>query len=184
MKNKVVLIGMPGCGKSTIGKIVSKELNLKFFDMDKYIENMTHKTIPQLFEVGEDYFRDFETIACKELSKMSNTLISSGGGVVKRKGNIEILKKESYIIFIDRPLEHLLNDVDISQRPLLKDGRKKIINLYEERYELYKSSADEIIKNASDLRDIIDSIKKIVESNLKIKQGFVGKDDNNEDYGY
>ena len=59
MKNKVVLIGMPGCGKSTIGKLVSKELNLNFLDMDNYIEDMTSKTIPQLFEQGEDYFRDF-----------------------------------------------------------------------------------------------------------------------------
>jgi shikimate kinase len=160
MKSKVVLIGMPGCGKSTIGKLVSKELNLNFFDMDKYIETMTSKTIPQLFEQGEDYFRDFETLACKKLSEKNNILISSGGGVVKRKENIEILKKESYIIFIDRPLEDLINDVDISKRPLLKEGREKIINLYEERYELYKSSADEIIKNDKDIRDTVNEVKK------------------------
>ena len=168
MKNKVVLIGMPGCGKSTIGKLVSKELNLNFFDMDKYIEDMTCKTIPELFEKGEDYFREFETLACKELSEKSSILISSGGGVIKRKENIEILKKESYIIFIDRPLEELLNDIDISKRPLLKEGREKLINLYEERYELYKSSAHEIVENDKGLRDTIDTIKEIVKLNLKI----------------
>jgi shikimate kinase len=162
MKNKVVLIGMPGCGKSTIGKLVSKEVNLNFFDMDKYIEEMTSKTIPELFEKGEDYFREFETLACKELSKKSNILISSGGGVVKRKENIEILKKESYIIFIDRPLEELLNDIDISNRPLLKDGREKLIKLYEERYELYKSSTDEIVKNDKGIIDIVNQIKKLL----------------------
>jgi len=168
MKNKVVLIGMPGCGKSTIGKVVSKELNLNFFDMDKYIENMTSKTIPQLFEKGEDYFRDFETLACKELSEKNNILISSGGGVVKRKENIEILKKESYIIFIDRPLEDLLNDVDISKRPLLKDGSEKIIKLYEERYELYMLYANQIVKNDKNIRDTIDVIKKVIKLNIKI----------------
>ena len=162
MKNKVVLVGMPGCGKSTIGKLVSKELNLNFFDMDDYIENMTAKTIPQLFEQGEDYFRDFETLACKELSEKSNILISSGGGVVKRKENIKILKKESYIIFIDRPLEDLLTDVDISKRPLLKEGKEKIIKLYEERYELYKSCADEIVKNDKSVRDTVNAVKKII----------------------
>ena len=167
MKNKVVLIGMPGCGKSTIGKLVSKELNLEFFDMDKYIEDMTSKTIPQLFEQGEDYFRDFETLACTELSENSNTLISSGGGVVKRKENIEVLKKESYIIFIDRPLEELLNDIDISKRPLLKEGREKLIKLYEERYELYKLSADEIIQNDKGLRDTINIMKEVIRFNLK-----------------
>jgi shikimate kinase len=162
MKNKVILIGMPGCGKSTVGKLVSKELNLNFFDMDKYIESMTSKTIPQLFEQGEDYFRDFETLACTELSEKSNILISSGGGVIKRKENIEILKKEGYIIFIDRPLEELLNDVDISTRPLLKDGREKLIKLYEERYELYKSSADKIVKNDKDIREIVEKVKEII----------------------
>jgi len=162
MKNKVILIGMPGCGKSTVGKLVSKELNLNFFDMDKYIENMTSRTIPQLFEQGEDYFRDFETLACKELSENSDILISSGGGVIKRKENIEILKKEGYIIFIDRPLEELLNDVDISTRPLLKDGREKLIKLYEERYELYKSSADKIVKNDKDIREIVEKVKEII----------------------
>ena len=168
MKNKVVLIGMPGCGKSTIGKLISKELNLKFFDMDNYIEKMTDKTIPQLFEQGEDYFRDFETLACKELAEKSNVLISSGGGVIKRKENIQILQKESYIIFIDRPLEELLNDVDISKRPLLKDGREKLIKLYEERYELYKSSADDIVKNDKGLRNTIDIIEKLIKLNLTI----------------
>lgn len=168
MKNKVVLIGMPGCGKSTIGKLVSKDLNLKFIDMDNYIEKMTDKTIPQLFEQGEDYFRDFETLACKELAEKSNVLISSGGGVIKRKENIQILQKESYIIFIDRPLEELLNDVDISKRPLLKDGREKLIKLYEERYELYKSSADDIVKNDKGLRNTIDIIEKLIKLNLTI----------------
>ena len=162
MKNKIVLIGMPGCGKSTIGKLVSKELNIKFFDMDKYIENMTSRTIPQLFEQGEDYFRDFETLACRELSEKSNILISSGGGVVKRKENIEILNKKSYIIFIDRPLQDLLNDIDISNRPLLKDGKEKIIKLYEERYELYKSAADKIVNNDNHIRDTINEVKKII----------------------
>lgn len=163
MKDKIVLIGMPGCGKSTIGKLVSRELNLKFFDMDKYIENMTSKTIPELFEKGEEYFRDFETKACQELAKLNNALISSGGGVVKRKENIEILKKQSaYIIFIDRPLEELLNDIDISKRPLLKDGREKLIKLYEERYELYKAAADIIVENNRGLRETVDEVKKII----------------------
>lgn len=163
MKNKVVLIGMPGCGKSTVGKVVSKELSIKFFDMDEYIEKMTSKTIPELFENGENYFRSFETAACKELALKNNVLISSGGGVVKRKENIDILKKEgSYIVFIDRPLEELLNDIDISQRPLLKDGREKLIKLYEERYELYKSAADSIVKNEKSLRDTVDEVKKII----------------------
>jgi shikimate kinase len=162
MRDKVVLIGMPGCGKSTIGKLICDEIDLKFLDMDKYIEDMTSKTIPELFQKGEDYFRDFETLACKELSKKSNILISSGGGVVKRKENIEILQKKSLIIFIDRPLEDLLRDIDTSGRPLLKEGKEKLVKLYDERYELYKSSADVIIKNDKELIEIVKEVKKII----------------------
>jgi shikimate kinase len=130
--------------------------------MDKYIENMTSKTIPQLFENGEEYFRDFETLACKELSDKNNVIISSGGGVVKRKENIDVLKKDAYIIFINRPLVNLLDDVDISNRPLLKEGKEKVIKLYEERYELYKLYADIIVENDKSVRDTVNKVKEII----------------------
>lgn len=168
MKNKVVFIGMPGCGKSTIGILISKELKINFIDMDKYIENMTSKTIPELFEQGESYFRDFESLACRELAKENNIIISSGGGVVKRKENIDVLKEEAFIIFIDRPLEELLRDVDISKRPLLEEGRVKITKLYEERYESYRVFADKIIRNDRELGNIVNEIKEVILDNLEI----------------
>lgn len=168
MKDKVVLIGMPGCGKSTIGEVISNELKLKFYDMDEYIEGMTSKTIPQLFEMGETYFRDFETLACIELSKKDNILISSGGGVIKRKENMDVLKEKSYIVFIDRPLEELLKDIDISGRPLLKEGRDKLIKLYDERYELYNLYADEIIRNDKELENVISITKEVIKLNLEL----------------
>ena len=93
LKSNIVLIGMPGCGKTTVGKVLAKKLNYKFCDMDLYIQQMTKKTIKELFEPGEENFRDFETKACEELAKLNNTIIASGGGVVKREKNIEILKK-------------------------------------------------------------------------------------------
>ncbi|WP_026885836.1 shikimate kinase [Clostridium beijerinckii] len=168
MKNKVVFIGMPGCGKSTIGRLVSEELKINFIDMDNYIENMTSKTIPELFEQGENSFRDFESLACRELAKEGKVIISSGGGVVKRKENIDVLKEEAFIIFIDRPLEELLGDVDISKRPLLKEGREKIIKLYEERYELYRLCADKIIRNDREIGNIVNEIKEVIIDNLEM----------------
>ena len=57
-RNIFLLIGMPGCGKTTIGKETSEKLNMKFYDMDEYIENISGKTIPELFEINEEYFRD------------------------------------------------------------------------------------------------------------------------------
>lgn len=162
MKDKVVIIGMPGSGKTTIGKILGRELDLKFYDMDEYIQERTSKSILELFENGEDYFRNIETDMCRELSKEKNVLISTGGGVVKKKENIDALKKDALIIFLDRPVEKILEDVDVSKRPLLKDGKERIINLYNERYELYKKYADEIVVNDSDMIEVIERLKNVI----------------------
>ena len=162
MKNKVVIIGMPGCGKTTVGKILGEELSLEFVDMDEYIEETTGKTISQIFENGEDYFRDIETKACEELIKRDNILISTGGGVIKKPINMEILKNDSIVIFLDRPVENILGDVDVSQRPLLKDGKEKLLKLYDERYELYKKYADKIIVNDCNIEEVLDKFKKVI----------------------
>lgn len=162
MKSRIVLIGMPGSGKTTIGKILAKQLKIKFYDMDDYIQEMTSKTIAELFEKGEDYFRNIETQACRELSEKNNILISTGGGVIKKKENIDILKQDSIIIFLNRSVENILQDVDVSKRPLLKDGKEKVLNLYKERYELYKEAADKIVINNGTINDVIHELKEIV----------------------
>lgn len=151
MAKNIVLIGMPGCGKTTIGKVIAKELSMKFYDMDDYIEKKTNQKISELFEKGEEYFRDIESSVCEELAKKESSIISTGGGVIKRKENIDFLKKNGVIIFIDRPVDNIIGDVDISRRPLLKEGKEKVLKLYEERYSLYKTHADKIVINNSDI---------------------------------
>jgi len=168
MKNKIVIIGMPGSGKTTLGKILAEELNIKFIDMDEYIINKTGKTTVQLFEKGEEYFRDIESETCKELAEYDNVLISTGGGVIKRKKNVDVLSKEGLIIFLDRPVDNILGDVDVSFRPLLKDGKEKLLKLYDERYALYNEYAEETVKNDSDVRAVIDRIKEIIKSNKNV----------------
>ena len=162
MKNKMVIIGMPGSGKTTLGRMLGNELSIKFYDMDEYIQETTSKSILELFENGENYFRDIESKVCEELSKEKNILISTGGGVVKRKKNIEVLKKEALIVFLDRPIEKILEDLDVSKRPLLKDGKEKIRNLYKERYEIYKESADKIIVNDGTMIEVIERLKEAI----------------------
>ena len=163
MKNNIIIIGMPGSGKTTFGKILAEELNIKFFDMDEYIQEKTGKTTMQLFENGEEYFRDIETETCKELMGYNDILISTGGGVIKRKINIDILKNGGTIIFLDRPVDKILEDVDVSYRPLLKEGKEKVIKLYEERYVLYNEYADKIVINDKDKKTVIEEIKKLIE---------------------
>ena len=92
MEKSITLIGLPGCGKTTVGNLLSDKLNYKFIDMDYYIEENEGKTIVELFKNGEDYFRNIETETCRELGQKEKTIISSGGGVVKRSINIEYLK--------------------------------------------------------------------------------------------
>ena len=165
-KNIILLIGMPGCGKTTVGKRLSKELGYKFCDMDSYIEDISKSTVKELFEKSEDYFRDFETRACRELSIIKdNIVISSGGGVVKRKENIDYFKENGIIIFIDRPIEDIIKDVDTNSRPLLKDGRSKLYNLYSERYNLYKDYSQYRISNNKDIETVIDYIILAINSN-------------------
>ena len=162
-KNIILLIGMPGCGKTTIGKEVSEKVNYKFCDMDNYIEQISKSTVKELFDKGEDYFRDYETRACKELSVVKeNIIISSGGGVVKRKVNIDYFKENGTIIFIDRPIEDILKDVDTESRPLLKDGRSRLYNLYSERYNLYKEYSQYKITNDKGIENIVNSIIEII----------------------
>ena len=158
-KDIILLIGMPGCGKTTIGKELAKDINYDFYDMDKYIEKISNKTIKELFNINEEYFRDYETRACVELSNKNKVVISTGGGVIKRKKNIELFKGNSIIIFIDRPIEDIANDIDTNSRPLLAEGKSKLYNLYSERYNLYNKYCDLKIFNDGTINDIIYKIK-------------------------
>lgn len=161
-KNIILLIGMPGCGKSTIGEELANKINYDFCDMDKYIEEISNSTVKELFNISEEYFRDYETLACKELSNKSKIIISSGGGVIKRKKNIDFFKNKGIIIFIDRPIEDILKDVDTSSRPLLSDGKSKLYNLYSERYNLYNNYCEIKIVNDTTIEETIDKIIKII----------------------
>lgn len=165
MQHKIFLIGMPGCGKSLIGEILAKELSLNFVDIDNYIEEKTSKSISELFNISEKYFRDLESEACKEIIKYDNVVVSTGGGVVKKQENINILKENGVVIFIDRPVEKIISDVDVSKRPLLKDGKDKVIELYNERYHLYIKAADNIVVNDGTINDILRKIKKLIINN-------------------
>lgn len=164
IEKSITLIGLPGCGKTTIGSLLSDKLNYEFIDMDFYIEDNEKKSIIDLFKKGEDYFRNIETETCKILGKKSKTVISSGGGVIKKYKNIEYLKKSSIIIFIDRPVENILSDIEVEKRPLLVNGKEILYKLYEERYDLYKKYCDFMVENTGSLEEVVDKIKNCLES--------------------
>lgn len=162
MKNKKksnkVLIGMPGCGKSTIGKLLAEKLGINFCDVDEYIEKRKNQKIVNIFKNGESFFRKIEKEAVKEVSQITPTVISTGGGVIKDSENIDVLKETGIIIFINRPLELILGDIETEGRPLLKDNIKALESLYSERYELYKEYCDFEIINNSTIDNVLEQI--------------------------
>ena len=157
MKN-IVLIGMMGCGKTTIGKLLEKRLNRKMIDIDEYIEKKYHMSISQMFEISQDYFRKRETICCKELASLDGYIISTGGGVVCNQENMDALKKNAIVFYLDRPVENIIGDIDVASRPLLKDGTNKLYELYKQRHALYIKACDYHIINNGDIDKVIENI--------------------------
>jgi len=156
MKN-IVLIGMPACGKSTIGYWLSKKIGYPLLDTDKYLEEKENRIISDIFSnEGEEYFRNLETKYLKELSEKEGLIISTGGGAVKKKENIDILKKNGIVIFLNREINDISKE-NHKHRPLLQDINN-IQKLYDKRIDLYKKYSDIIIKNNDDMSIIVDRI--------------------------
>ena len=135
--NNIVLIGMAGCGKTTVGEKLAEMLKKNFFDTDEMIVNAENKSIPQIFEDdGEKFFRTCENVAVNLAGRETNSVIATGGGVVTRVENYMPLKQNGIIVFINRDPEKLPTD----NRPLSQTYGVK--ELYEKRLPLYRQFAD------------------------------------------
>lgn len=163
MRRNIVLIGMPGCGKTTIGRIIAKELGITFVDVDEYIVEKENKTITELFKNGEEYFREIEKLAVAELSLINNIVIATGGGVIKNQINIEYLQKSGLIIFIDRSIKEIALDIEVENRPLLHNKPSNLVELFEERYPLYNNYADYVVLNEGSAYEIAKRIIGLIE---------------------
>lgn len=140
-----VLIGMPGCGKSTIGKIVAQQLNKTFVDADEMIVDKAGISIPKIFEtVGESGFRKLETQVLAELGKRSGLVIATGGGCVTRSENYPLLHQNGTLYWLKRDVTNLPTD----GRPLSQTG--KLEEMYTLRRPLYQQFADHEIDNNCD----------------------------------
>ena len=160
-KENIVLTGMPASGKSTVGRLIAAALGREFIDTDDIIAEDEGKSIPEIFkENGEDYFRDAETRAIKKASMLCGAVIATGGGAILRKENVNALRENGKIYFIDRPLSDL---IPTSDRPLSSD-REAITKRYNERYKIYNDTADVIIAVDSNADGVC---AKIVEDFLK-----------------
>lgn len=144
----IVLIGMPGCGKTTLSLELRKMLGYKAIDSDRYIKKTSGMTVDELFEIGEDFFRIEETKALVDImSKYDRTVIATGGGVVERACNKEVLKQNGFVIFINRDLNEIRKVLTSKNRPLLRNNKDKVLNsLYERRIDKYRDFCDMEVK--------------------------------------
>lgn len=160
MEKNVVLIGMPSCGKSTIAKILSAETGKERIEMDEELVTQMGMRIKEAFaQHGETWFRDQETLLCHKIGEKEGCIVSCGGGVVIREENIETLRKNGIVIWVDRSLESLHGD---SSRPMVNSD-EKIRQLYEERIPLYRHYAQYRVENNGNPEEAAERILKILE---------------------
>lgn len=148
-KENIVLIGMPSSGKSTVGKELAEKIGRPLLDTDREIVRQCGKTISRIFaEDGETFFREREREVTARLSDRQGIVIATGGGIILNEQNLDALRANGRIYFLDRPLEQLMASDD---RPLASD-RAALEKRYAERYDRYLAAADKIIDASGSVR--------------------------------
>ena len=164
MSKNIVLVGLSGSGKTTIGKLLEQKINLKFIDTDEIIVNNENRSINDIFATdGEKFFRQIEFEVVRKVSEQNDLIISTGGGVVLNQENIDNLKKNGIVFYLKTSVDTLINRLkNDTTRPLLKtnDLRLKLEKMLLDRATFYEK-ADYIIKNDND------NIEQTVENILR-----------------
>ena len=141
----IVLVGFMGSGKSTVGRMLARQLRFRFLDTDKLVEEREWATIPEIFaQHGEAYFRECETSALESLRGVRQHILATGGGIVTVPGNIPLLRSLGLVVLLKADPEEIYRRVSRnSERPLLQveDPRRRVLDLMVARLPLYESAA-------------------------------------------
>ncbi len=156
----IVLIGMPGCGKTTVGKLLASMLNRPFLDTDAEIETELGRSIPDVFQSeGEAFFRSAEREKIRALCKESGYVIATGGGAVLDAGNREAMRENAFVVFLQRPLVSL----SMEGRPLSQNAAA-LDAMYAQRLPLYEACADLVVSNANAPEETAREIKNALQA--------------------
>lgn len=166
--SKIFLVGMPGSGKSTLGKQLAEKLGRNFFDLDAEIERMAGWVIPDIFEqVGEDYFRELENSVLMMLIKLNEpAVIATGGGAPCFYDNMDQMNAAGATIFLDTSMDTILERVrqEKASRPLVNQMQEDTMeedmkSLYEKRLPHYKKASFTTNSNLDDVFQFLESVK-------------------------
>lgn len=162
---KIIMIGFMGSGKSVVGEQLANKLGLSFIDMDNEIEKKVNLSINEIFQqYGEEYFRELESKLLEDLVERENIVISTGGGIITKKSNLDIIQKEKNVVFLDASIETIIKHTskEVNKRPLLSDSNNiynTIKSLLKGRYGYYKGVSKLIIDvNNKNIDEVISQI--------------------------
>ena len=142
----IALIGMTGVGKTTVGKILARELNYRFLDTDEKITALTQKEPAEIFmESGEEIFRDIESEALEDALRYNNTVLSCGGGIILRKKNRELLRQHAHVVWLTRSFEKIIESPAILCRPPIDGAPENYKKAFKARENLYAQTCHLII---------------------------------------
>ncbi len=172
MERHIFVIGMPGTGKSSLGKKVAANMGLPYVDTDQRIEQAFGCSTAQIFEqYGETAFRNAETNVLIQLTREPGSLVSTGGGMVMRENNREIMRNHGVIVLVDRPLEEIMGDIKLNRRPLLaQKGLPEVERLYHERIGVYRSIADVVLDNGHGYYAGVNGMEKLIRTLVNLPQ--------------
>lgn len=162
MKN-IVLIGMMGCGKSTIGALLAERLGRKLVDTDEWIVEREGRSINEMFAAeGEAYFRARELEAARELAREQDLIIACGGGLPLRPGCIAPLKKSGVVFWLRRDPGETYDAMDTAGRPLAQQGRADFLERFAQREPIYQAWADHMIVDFSSPEHTCNAILEVL----------------------
>lgn len=164
MRKPVLLIGMMGCGKSTVGRLLAERMRLPLIDLDEEIARAAGKTIPEIFaHEGEAGFRARETAALERVLTREDGVIATGGGIVTRAENIRMMREKGVVVWLCRPLEDMIADVRQDTRPnLAGDKAERMRTLYGQRERLYAAAAHLSFDNRMPPKESAKALQKLL----------------------